>query len=316
MQPAKKSIQSNIEEEEKSSSRAKLKPREFVITGDYMSQLKVVFTSPGKTNVFPDEYSMQLPGLGIHHVALCSDSSCLAAISMDGNLTLLSLNGVGGRWLPSVSHIHVGNFWSSSFGGGGNIECIYAGSGSGHIYKYDTSDRTLQHSYDTHCCENVLGLAISKDQRLVGATDYAGNLTLFDGVTRQITSRTNYKMPMRRLVFDPSMQHALAACDDKTIKLIDLPSGMLRESLVGHDAFVMSVDVSPDGLRFLSGAFDGSIKLWDARTTKTSLAFMCGTNRNLWDVTFNKCCNKISCVGDGKGLNIYYCMGNKKMMLV
>lgn len=291
---------------------AKLRPKEFVITGGIKPQLSIVHISPSEENEFPHEYSHQLPGLGIHNVALSPDSSCIAAVSMDGNLMLLSIKG--GVRLPRVSHSQVSNIWSTAFGR--TNDCVYAGSGSGHIYKYDTSVGNLQHNYDTHRCENVLGLAISGDQRLVGATDYAGNFTLLDGATGQILRRRNYKKPMRRLVYDPCMRHALAACDDKTIKLIDLPSGRLRESLAGHDAFVMSVAVSPDGLRFVSGASDGSIKVWDVRTTKSSLSFVCTTNSNLWDVAFNKLSNKISFVGDGKGLNIYYCLGNREMMLV
>ncbi|XP_023168886.1 WD repeat-containing protein 61-like [Drosophila hydei] len=299
-------------EDEDGFTHTKLKPKEFVITGGIQPQLKIVHISPSEENVFPHEYSHQLPGMGIHNVALSSDNNCISAVSMDGNLMLLNVKG--GVRLPRVNHCHVSNFWSTAFSR--NTDCVYAGSGSGHIFKYDTTLGKLQHSYDTDRCENVMGLAISGDQRLVGATDYAGNFTLLDGSTGQVLRRRNYKKPLRRLVYDHSMRHALAACDDKTIKVIDLPSGRLRESLAAHDAFVMSVAVSPDGLRFVSGAYDGSIKVWDVRTTKSSLSFHCGSNSNLWDVAFNKLNNKISFVGDGKGLNIYYCLGNREMMLV
>ncbi|EDW17644.1 WD repeat-containing protein 61 [Drosophila mojavensis] len=288
------------------------KPKEFIITGGNKPQLKIVHISPTEGNAFPHECSHQLPGMGIHNVALSSDNNCISAVSMDGNLMLV--NVMGGIRLPRVTHCHVSNIWSTAFSR--NPDCVYAGSGSGHIFKYDTTLGKLQYSYDTDRCENILGLAISGDQRLVGATDYEGNFTLIDGCTGKVLRRRNYTKPLRRLVYDQLMRYALAACDDKTIKLIDLPSGRLRETLPAHDAIVMSVDVSQDGLRFVSGAFDGSIKVWDVRTTKSALCFQCNHNKNLWDVAFNKLSNKISVVGDGKGLGVYYCLGNREMMLV
>ncbi|KAH8416337.1 hypothetical protein KR222_009434, partial [Zaprionus bogoriensis] len=291
------------------------KPKEFVVTGGFEPQLKIVHISPSEMNVFPHEYSHQLPGMGVHNVAVSPDSSCIAAVAVDGNLTLLDVQD--GVRLPSVGHSLVSNVWSTAFAAGSN-DYVYAGSGSGHVFLYETSMGKLQHSYDTLRCENVLGLAISRDQRLLGCCDYAGNFCLLDGVTGQLLRRRNYKSPMRKLIFDPSVSEsqAFAACDDKTIKIIDLPSGRFRESLMGHDAYVMSVSASADGRRLVSGACDGSIKVWDLRSTKSAMAFVCLSNSNLWDVAFNRVGNKISFVGDGKGLNIYYCLGNREMMLV
>ncbi|TDG53243.1 hypothetical protein AWZ03_000058 [Drosophila navojoa] len=288
------------------------KPKEFIITGGNVPQLKIVHISPNDGSAFPFEYTHQLPGMGIHNLALSSDNSCISAVSMDGNLMLV--NVMGGIRLPRVTHCHISNIWSTAFSR--NPDCVYAGSGSGHVFKYDTTLGTLQYSYDTGRCENILGLAISGDQRLVGTTDYQGNFTLIDGGTGTVLRRRNHKEPMRRLAYDQLTRYALAACDDKTIRLIDLPSGRLRETLLAHDAIVMAVDISPDGLRFVSGAFDGSIKVWDVRMTKCALSFQCGYTTNLWDVAFNKLSNKISVVGDGKGLGVYYCLGNREMLLV
>ncbi|ALC42961.1 CG3909 [Drosophila busckii] len=291
---------------------AKSKPKEFVITGGSDSELKIVHISPNEENVFPYEYRHELPGLGIHNVALSPDSSCIAAVGLDGNLSLIDI--AAGVRLPNVTHSQVSNYWSTAFGG--SNDCVYAATGNGIIHKFDAEIGKLQHAFDTMHSENILGLAVSRDLTLVASTDFAGHFTLFDGNTGQIVRRRNYKQPMRRVVIDACRRLAIAACDDKSVKLIDLPSGWLRDNLFGHDAHVMSVDAAPDGQRFVSGASDGSIKVWDLRTTKSSLAFLCGSNANLWDVAFNRLNNKISFVGDGKGLNIYYCQGSREMMLV
>lgn len=289
------------------------KPKEFVVIGGAESQLKIVH-SPNEEKMSPMEYTHQLPGtVGIHSVAVSPDSSSIAAVAMNGSLMLLDVNE--GLRLPNICHTLVSNYWSTTFAEG-DSEAIYAGTGSGQIFKYDTNYGKLQHCYDTQRCENILGLAISKNQRLVGSCDYAGNFTLIDGDTGQVIRRRNYKKTMRKLVFEPYARLAYVACDDKTVKIIDLSTGRYRECLMGHTGYIMSVSVSPDGRRLVSGACDGSIKIWDLRTTKCSLDFTCKTNTNLWDVSFNRLNNKIASVGEGKGLNIYYCLGNKEIMLL
>ncbi|KAH8408237.1 hypothetical protein KR215_000786 [Drosophila sulfurigaster] len=305
--------ESAAEEGEIPPSNRRQNAKEFVITGGVEPQVRIVHLSPTEDHVFPYEYTLPLPGMGVHCVAVSPDSSCIAAIAVDGNLMLIDVNT--GVRLPSVSHCLVSNFWSTAFGAESN-EAVFAGSGNGRIFKYDTSNGKLLHSYDTERCENILGLAISGDERLLGATDYAGRFSLIDGVTGQMLRRRNFKHPLRKLVFEPSMKRALVACDDKTVKLIDLPSGMMFHYLKGHDSSVMSVAASPDGRLIVSGACDGTIKLWDTRNSKNTLSFLSGNNTNLWDVAFNRHSNKIGFVGDGKGLNVYYCLGGMGLMLV
>ncbi|XP_034481247.1 vegetative incompatibility protein HET-E-1-like [Drosophila innubila] len=255
----------------------KQKPKEFVVTGGVETHLKVVHISPSEEHVFPYEYTLQLPGMGAHNVAVSPDCSTIAAVAVDGSLSLLDVKA--GVRLPNISHRLVSNFWSTAFGG--SNDSVYAGSGNGEVFKYDTVLGKLQHSYNTERCENILGLAISLDHRLIGASDYEGNITLIDGATGQLLRRGNFKCPMRKLVFDPSLCHALAACDDKTIKVIDLPSGKLRQSLKGHDAFVMSLAASPDGQRFVSGSCDGTMKIWDSNDKERIVICLCQQQESL-----------------------------------
>lgn len=306
--------QSSAEDEEEAPLPMDNKPKEFVVTGGLDPKLKIVHIFRNKKNDFPHEYSHQLPGLGVHTLAVSPDSNSIGAVSMDGSLVLLDVNE--GVRLPNISHTLVSNFWSVTFGEGNN-ESVYAGTGGGQVYKYDTIYGKLQHCYDTQRSENVLGLAVTQHQRLVGCCDYAGNFSLIDGCTGQLIRRRNFKHTLRKLAFDPSQRSAYVACDDKTVKLMDLSTGRYCDRLLGHSAFVMSVSVSPDGQRLVSGACDGSIKVWDLRTTKSTLGFVCNNNTNLWDVAFNRQSNKVAFVGDGpKGLNIYYCLGNREIMLV
>lgn len=295
-------------------NKKKQKTKEFVVTGGAESQLKIVH-SPNEEKMFPPfEYTHQLPGsVGVHNVVVSPDSSTIAAVAMNGNLMVLDVNE--GLRLPNICHTLVSNYWSATFADD-DSEALYAGTGSGQVFKYDTGYGKLQHCYDTQRCENVLGLAVSKNQRLVGCSDYAGNFTLIDGTTGQVICRRNFMKTMRKLVFEPHARLAYVACDDMTVKIVDLTMGRNWECLMGHTAYIMSVSVSSDGRRLVSAACDGSIKIWDLRTTKSSLDFVSKTNTNLWDVAFNRLNNKIAFVGEGKGLNISYCLGNKEILLL
>jgi WD40 repeat protein len=50
------------------------------------------------------------------------------------------------------------------------------------------------------------------------------------------------------------------------IQILELESGKLVRTLVGHTWMVTSVDVSPDGKLLASGAWDGTARIWDTQT--------------------------------------------------
>ena len=51
--------------------------------------------------------------------------------------------------------------------------------------------------------------------------------------------------------------------DDKTARLWDLGTGKTTRTLKGHTSAVMSVALSADGTRALSGSWDKTVRLWD-----------------------------------------------------
>jgi WD40 repeat protein len=57
--------------------------------------------------------------------------------------------------------------------------------------------------------------------------------------------------------------------------------------LVGHTGYVLSVAISPDGRRAISGGADGTVRLWDL-VAGTELRKLEGHRDQVWSVAFSR----------------------------
>ncbi len=73
---------------------------------------------------------------------------------------------------------------------------------------------------------------------------------------------------------------------DKTIKLWDIKSRQLKQTLEGQEGGVWALSHSPDGSVFVSGAFDGTIKRWDAKSGKLKQTFK-GHEDTIFALSYN-----------------------------
>src|SRR5262249_9419508 len=68
------------------------------------------------------------------------------------------------------------------------------------------------------------------------------------------------------VAISPDGRQALSGSYDRTLKLWDLETGELLQTLAGHEDGVAAVSVAPDGRSALSGSSDQTLRLWDLRS--------------------------------------------------
>ncbi|MEM9998308.1 MAG: WD40 repeat domain-containing protein, partial [Bacteroidota bacterium] len=66
--------------------------------------------------------------------------------------------------------------------------------------------------------------------------------------------------------FSPDGTQVVTAASDRTLRVYDVASGALVQTLPGHDDYVVSVAWLADGQGLASASYDGTVKLWDLAT--------------------------------------------------
>jgi len=129
----------------------------------------------------------------------------------------------------------------------------------------DTFNSFVGHPGSTQC------LAFSPDGKRSVSGGSEGILRLWDTANgKEINNAKGHKDYIRAVAYSPVEDMALTGGDDRDILLWDIKKMMVQKKFIGHTSGIRHacLEWSKDGKIFLSGSWDGSIRLWDIQTGK------------------------------------------------
>jgi len=113
--------------------------------------------------------------------------------------------------------------------------------------------------------ERINVLAFSRDGTILVTGCRDGTAKLWDAATwRELRTVTGH----------PTWEHGLALSPDATrlaisyldLSLVETSTAKLLQVLKGHTYMIMALAFTPDGNRLASGAWDGTVRIWDSHT--------------------------------------------------
>ncbi|MBA3724922.1 MAG: WD40 repeat domain-containing protein [Armatimonadetes bacterium] len=115
----------------------------------------------------------------------------------------------------------------------------------------------------------VSALAISTDGRLLATGANDQRVILWDAENGREAAALTLRAPVSQLSFSPDSSQLAVSLVDHGIRVFELQTGNLRNTLWGHEKPVEGLAYHPDGRLLASVSRDGTIRLWNTATGET-----------------------------------------------
>ena len=191
-------------------------------------------------------------------VVFSPDGRSIASGSADGTIRIWDLNHRGAG--PTL-HGHLMNVHSLAFSPDGNT--LVSGSHDCSIRLWSTLRGTQQKVL--FGSDPILEVVLSSDGRLIAGCSEGEIIVVWEISTGQtITFGRSGCDVIGPHAFSPCGRYiTYLHCDHTTLRIFDLVTGSEKCALFGHRDYVSCVAWFPDGRRLVTGAYDGTVRIWD-----------------------------------------------------
>jgi WD40 repeat protein len=188
---------------------------------------------------------------------------------------------------------------------------LVVGDMGGNVELWDTQTGVLKWVVSwTHAkAGSIFSLAVSPDGKLLACASVYSMVQLRDAQTgRLVRTLTGFRKSVTAVAFSPDGQTLATGCgeplmrgmstgnpqrlksienasSDNTVRLWDVRTWQVRQTLTGHNGNITSLAYSPDGKLLASGSIDSTIKLWDAKSGQLTRT-LAGHKSGVWSIDF------------------------------
>lgn len=252
-------------------------------------------------------------GLGVVNVAVATEATTGASVSLDGTLKLWDAEkpDVEARKVSGMGE-NITEVWALAMSADGSR--VVTGGAGGSIQVVDTGMAMMENSFnfdpDASGSEAAMcmSLALSPDNTRLAAGAQDGSVRIFDVETgKPVTKKMEgHSGPVRSVAFVPGEPSLVTCADDGLINFYDIDAAHLANKLRGHTGMVLTVKPSPCGKYVCSGSSDRKLKIWD-RKLKESVFTFGGHKDSVWGTAYVANGKRIVSVSDDASLSVLDC---------